>query len=650
MTHLTGIRLTNFERFRGSFELALQPGIYAVVAELEGNADRSNGLGKSGLLRAIRFALEGNKPRTAPTLDHLISEGESELGVDLEFDDGTFISRTKKRDKSVQLHVILPRDYQEPDGNLVNTELDYYQAAADEALWKHLGFSPADLLSTCIAEQRRLAALVLPPEGKIKSGSGFEEVIHDWLGLEQLVAAGDQAAAALRQSVRHLNQLEKEMAELQERWKGYDVAAAEAELEALRLRVVAHEEAIKQCAAKRAEREAWLAQKGIHDAMVNARDELSALEQQWRDLPPFKDTLELAAELERMHEQAYRKASDDYASKRTLASGGFSGTCPVNGEACPIKDKINSQNAKNEKLLNDARSLNEEAYARLKAAKNTHREQRDAAEVRTKLQAKLDYQRKAVTEWERRVVFETLGPEPIVEEGEGDGGASYLLRSKQAELDGFRAFELESKGRWLAMEQQRIRIGVQRAAVAVLGPEGAQRRISERAVHAIERSANGDLHQAGIDLQLLVRWGRETKQLAKQCSQCGFAFPSSGQVKVCETCLAVRGMQVSPELRFELSSVSGGFEDLGGLALRCAAFKWLRAKRHSDWSVAILDEPFAHLDRAHVRALSTHVQTLLASTFSQAFITAHHVSVLDSMPRRIVIKGQGKWSTVSVAA
>ena len=103
---LTGLRLTSFLCFKGDHELALQPGIYAVVAEREGDQRKSNAQGKSALLRAIRFVLTGDSG--ADTEDEWISYGQPEGGVDAEFSDGTFASRTRKRGASTKLKVITP--------------------------------------------------------------------------------------------------------------------------------------------------------------------------------------------------------------------------------------------------------------------------------------------------------------------------------------------------------------------------------------------------------------------------------------------------------------------------------------------------------------------------------------------------------------
>ncbi len=112
----------------------------------------------------------------------------------------------------------------------------------------------------------------------------------------------------------------------------------------------------------------------------------------------------------------------------------------------------------------------------------------------------------------------------------------------------------------------------------------------------------------------------------------------------------MRGLKVKPEFAFVLSRTSGGARDLVGMALRCAAFKWLRARCSSPWSFGVMDEPFRALDRYNRRVLAAHIQRMVSGTFDQALLVAHDAGILDSMQHRIVITSEGKWSRVEVSA
>ena len=70
-------------------------------------------------------------------------------------------------------------------------------------------------------------------------------------------------------------------------------------------------------------------------------------------------------------------------------------------------------------------------------------------------------------------------------------------------------------------------------------------------------------------------------------------------MKACERCGAERGRKLDQKMRLDLSDVSGGAEDLGGVFFQLAAARWLRDWRQSNWAIFLIDEPFGALDRAN---------------------------------------------------
>jgi DNA repair exonuclease SbcCD ATPase subunit len=121
-------------------------------------------------------------------------------------------------------------------------------------------------------------------------------------------------------------------------------------------------------------------------------------------------------------------------------------------------------------------------------------------------------------------------------------------------------------------------------------------------------------------------------------------------VRQCATCGAERGNKLERKLRARVTPRSGGADDVGGVAIRLAANSWLRDRRQSQWSVACLDEPFAALDQHNRHAVARHLAALLGGRYGveQAFITAHDPALLAGLPRRIVVRGGERGSTVVV--
>jgi DNA repair exonuclease SbcCD ATPase subunit len=101
-------------------------------------------------------------------------------------------------------------------------------------------------------------------------------------------------------------------------------------------------------------------------------------------------------------------------------------------------------------------------------------------------------------------------------------------------------------------------------------------------------------------------------------------------------------------LEFVRGNVSGGADDMAGVALQFAASEWLRTRRHAAWSTCVLDEPTAQMDPAHRKAFARMV--LGETAFEQVLVVSHHQATLDALPGKIlVVAGEGG-SRVSVVA
>ena len=92
----------------------------------------------------------------------------------------------------------------------------------------------------------------------------------------------------------------------------------------------------------------------------------------------------------------------------------------------------------------------------------------------------------------------------------------------------------------------------------------------------------------------------------------------------------------------QLSDRSGAAEDLAGLWLQRAAFEWLRARRSSPWRSMVLDEPFGALDAAHRRVVVAEVARMARESGEQLLVVSHQPGVLESLPGRIVVRGDGR--------
>jgi DNA repair exonuclease SbcCD ATPase subunit len=641
-------------RFKGEFELEPAAGVHAIVAEHEEDAERSNWCGKSSYLAALRFGLYGTVPTA--TLDGAITYGEGALGVDLEFDDSTFVSRTKDRGKSVQLRAIFP------DGD---DEVELTQDAAQKRLVEHLRLSEDDFLATSFFEQKEISRFI------IARPADRTEIVNGWLGLEPLERAAKIANEKLTELTRKEERLASEEASLASELQAtgcdsFECAIGESEAELERLRA--------EVESVRAEREAWLqraneraeeiARRQVDERtnvkreqllrkrndLVETRDEAvgEVSKRKVCDLEPLNQKVASAREV-------YGQARADCDAKEKLVRGEFDGKCPVNGGQCPIVDEMNDDADQARQVFDEAvtkqRSLCkvlDDATHALRDAGDNNRERERSHERMERINEQivdLNMEIVGLKEAAERAEKAKPLPEPEPSPPEPDTLPIARLETRIRRLQ-----EAETRASQVVEERAKLRplLAAQRAAVAILGRGGAPRRISEGALRLVEQRANDRLAAAGIALVVHARWGRETKQLESACSTCGEPFPPGRKAKKCEKCGALRRHKSDGKLHIELSNTSGAAEDLGGLAFQLAAARWLRERRGSPWSVAVLDEPFGALDGSNKRALAASLASLLDDGFDQAFVVAHDKGILDALPHRIRVIAGGEHSRVEL--
>jgi hypothetical protein len=133
-------RLTLFNAgpYRGEHVLELGPKAYAITARFESDPGRSNTGGKSFLLEMIDFALTGKLAKFRRyDADGWITRGEREGKVRLDFEDGYWISRERKRGQPTQVRFGGP-----------GVELGKGASQEDAAGQASLSFSPATSVSS----------------------------------------------------------------------------------------------------------------------------------------------------------------------------------------------------------------------------------------------------------------------------------------------------------------------------------------------------------------------------------------------------------------------------------------------------------------------------------------------------------------------
>lgn len=627
VTYITGIRLTNFYRYRGTTELELEAKAYAMIAEWEGEPERSNWGGKTSLAIAIRFALTGW--HTKRTEDEWITDGEKDGGVDLELSDGTFISRTRTRGKSTQLRVVHV---------MGDHEREAHGADAQEVLDRILGFSDEDAAATWWIGQGKMARLVS------MQGEKLTEIVNGWLALGPLDAAADHVSQKLRKLNADASRLQ---GSVEARRGSLDAAAdLEAARPALASAVTRLEAKVQELGGAGAidTYRKWERDAGAHDRWTDLAAERAAIKP--GDSPDPK-AMDRAGERAAKLRSETDAADADRKTKRRLASGQFDGVCPVGGIQCPAKDQLNKSAAANKRLLEGAElkfiALDKERGEAFVALR-TLTDRKNLADQGAARLAVIDKRLAEEAPGHERYLATKEPPNPV------DVQAAMLeleraraaVQAQDGAIERAHADAQSMAASEIALASVTDKVQAHREALQIFGRNGVPRRIAEATLGQVEARTNAALARCGINLSVTIRWAREGKVLSKACYSCGAAFPASQKVKACAECGAERGPQLDEKLAVDCSDTSGGALDLAGALFQLSVGRWLRERRGYGWAVAVLDEPLAALDPFNRRAFSTKLAGALSYEFGceQAFIVAHDTGTLDAMPGRIrVIAG-----------
>jgi len=626
--------------FKGKHLIALDEKAYAVIAQRSSDPERSNWSGKTAFFEAMRFCLTGwlNKDRGAGA-QGWITDGEKEGGVRITLSDTTVIHRSRKR--TTELLVQLPTGEQ-----LKGEEA---QLAIDKAI----GLDATDFPVTCYFQQRQMARIILDdPSARMK-------YVSAWIRLEPLERAEASVAEEVGKLIAKLDpirsratMLEQEVARVSPSTE--EISAIQAErLEAERRFGAMQEEHAKALEAERAQDLV-----GRYKTLIGEGSGLK-LEIDQVDTRALEVAHDVAEAALKLVEAEIAVAAQDVAEKRLRVLGDFDGRCPVADFVCPARAAVDASKDGTKRLFDGAVQVSAAARAKLDAAKGAERAARVTLIAQQKKIEQLDSIRAQAQKLQPAYkVAKGYAPPPSFEELNGKFQAARAELQEVIEretkvkmaIDMIKRQEGEHEKLLALVATIETQLATYREAAAIFGKQGAQRRVAEAALLEIETAANQSLSECGIELQVEVRWARAGSELAKACDACGKPFPTSAKVKACDRCGAARGPNYVNKLEIVLTDQSGAAEDLAGATIQLAASAWLRADRESQWSTAFIDEPFGQLDAANRRVFAGHLATLLGSRygFSQAFVIAHHSSVLDALPGRILIENDGTHSTIRV--
>lgn len=658
------MRLRNWLRFQGTHEIQLRPTVYGVVGEWVGLEDRSNWVGKTALLEAMRFAVTGEHRKR--TEDEWITTGEEEGSIELTLSDGSVITRARKCGGPTTIKLITP------DGKTAIKE------PAEELIRNRvLGCTREEFDLLFYTAQTKLAEVVhMTPES-------FAEMIRQWVGtgvLEEMeveacrtlgtasttVATLEETIVAAMRDARECvfdgDPDEEEAADPNpqttiSRWVRL---VSERESKAEKAKLVSKVALDKATERMHAYTE-WWRHKTALDTLEGTRGEIRKLESLLSSVD--KVELELGeAEILKEQESIDRSRHNNKTALdrvEALSQGSFDGICPLLLSDCPARDHVLKEGLRNKELLVTWRGAYETCVRKSSVARTKLSDIRERLSQIEKWESTLSALKKELARGLEYQRYCEANPQP------GEANSSEYTNEVVALQEVYTTARLEHqkwtdvlnrlKRRLDDVEKAQKNIGSAKIKMArynrirrVVGRQGAQRDIALSSMRQVELLGNGSL-LSEIPLTFKIRWTSEGKKLSASCDACGYAY-SGQRDKVCPRCKKPRYMQALDRPGLELSDQSGAADDLVGAALRLGASAWLRKRRAMPWGVAVLDEPFGQLDGANREVFARYLTHSLQAKFGfeQAFIVAHHEDVMAAMPGRIRVVGTQHGSRVEV--
>lgn len=641
------LHLKNWLRFRGEHVVKLSPGTWAITCEWEHDKERSNFGGKTSVLEAIEFALYGRHRKR--TEDAWITNGEDEGSVKLVLSNGRTIERKRTRGSPTELEVT------NPGGGGHNRHLPGYTRgdAGQDTIRQIVGLDADEFRATDFIQQKKAARFVTDAGDRT-------EILSSWFGLDKLQEATKAAQAAARQAAQseldHRNRAEWMLKALDltgtPDWQAIDdeLAAHAHDVEVAK-KVVKEAEAEYTSTLQRQHEATSLADRGVQKQQLLEDARIAKMELDgFGSRIVLENDVKSAEELLATAQAAAQRIVDEIGVHAHRSLKGFDGLCPVMNKACPAHAQVDAATRGKEVDPEKIRAR-DEAQKKTILAKQFLKAKRDKLEEGKALAVHIKDLKERASKLPDFAPIDTAALKDAVStKTHLREVANATLREAETKHD--RAKRVcEKFPEWEMLIKKADECAhtklLQQAAAAVF--KQAQRAVASSALDTIEARANAAMSEAEIPLTVSLSWERAGKELAKECEKCGSAFGSSKKERQCGYCGAERGPNIIRKLEVDLSDVSGAPEDLAGITLQLAAAGWLRARRGGQWAVALLDEPYASLDRALRRRLSTHVTRLvMLSGFEQAFVISHAPETAAACEHRLLVKAGAISSSLEV--
>lgn len=675
---LESLELKNFMLIRESKIDFPEEGVIGILGRGMDDPERSNWLGKSTVLRAIKYNITGISGTTDDR--KLIHYGQQSMEttttwLDKDSGDRFVIRRGRDEKGNGIVEYIDPKN----QGEKV--------AEANKLIEDLMGLRASDFDHTIFFKQDEINKFMLLSHAeKKKMLMSWQDNTH-WTNIETKVLADLKVKKDLLKELRlKIENLEKQFGNIEEIKATY----AESSIELKNTQ--------DSLDNKRKELETLLVNQKItkeqHDSTIISRRNISEQYQQNKEaylketkiaenLESYSQLLLKSDEKDKLKSKlntllkevgsndALIESTKRFVDKLKKSKGGL---CPILEESCDRIEISESEFKNKENLIEkltkkqkDLKANSEEIEEKLKLAEfneNQYRKALDASKALKDRKEKLAFLKSKISEFNEIIdAYDSEISSKILDVRSEISSLSirqekYNTRLIRAKEHLKLIEENENKAQKLREEYQELSDGVEdlQYVAFACGKNGIPSLEIENSFGEIEDGINNILLKVA-NKELKFSPDRELKAWEENCLSCGFKFPKGYKKPTCQECNQPREKKRKDELSLsvvergfeqDFDMCSGGLKTVISLAVRTQLAMLIRRQKGTNINILFLDEIDSALDPAVKSMVIDLVINILHKQlgFKQIFWISHDKTISHNVDKTLLIKGYKSYSKV----
>jgi len=676
------LKLTNFMGFKHFSRNFYDKNVIGIIGEFSEDSRKSNTAGKTTIVEAIKYALDGTSRAEKDT--ELIRYGQEVMEVELVLTDGKnkFKIRRGRTDKNIGV-----------------LELDWIEKTreAQAEIDSLVGFSKGEFDLTIFFKQSDINQFM-----ELGSSKQKEHLIK-WFKTTHWIDAEKLAKEKLKTKHKKLEKLENEIDILKKTFENDVDIKTNLETEEVGLKRIENNLDKATVVLKLLDKKQTITKKEFEkynkyleeseEEMLNINEELNKIKGLAKYIleckrtdrtlesrkQKLKDRIKSSLTKLQNHKAEINQHIKELNHKVIETSKNRCGICPILNESCdriePDREEKELWNrdiesdrntlARIERQILDHTSLglvqDEILKNKFRQVKFLERKgKKDNFEhEKLELQKTIDSLTEDIENYDEKLFIKIIKAKDIILEiKEEIGESNRNIGSLKNKLENARNNRKKVKELKIEIVNISEKVDDLKYIILTFGKNGIPSQEIENGFSELEDESNYILEKFGTKSELMLLPNRETNKWEPSCLSCGFIFPKNFKKQTCPECETEKQKQKKDELQlkvikedkeysFYMDSVGG--KTLLSVAIRMALTQLKRRMDNSRFNVIIMDEPDASLDEFNCDQFMKLVTGVLIKELgiAQVFWISHNKSIQNSLPHVLKVLNNGEYAKAS---